>query len=195
MYELIKSDFGSYLFIAIFSGICFAWGGVYGIIVNTKKIENIVLKRILRVSVSVVCVGFWLWFFVYKNLYPIALAKYEYEHNCIEEQVGTVESVEMYDKGRFIMTIDGVKYTFLNDSASLTSIKNEKGIGNSVRFRYGKKSKVIFDISHQKPDYDTSHGLVNKTIIRDIITPVTTTPEILRTSEKTYTRPGLRGTV
>lgn len=166
MYELIKSDFGSYLFIAIFSGIWFAWGGVYGIIVNTKKIENIVLKRILRVSVSVVCVGFWLWFFVYKNLYPIALAKYEFEHNCIEEQVGTVESVEIYDKVRFIMTIDGVKYTFLNDSASLTSIK-KKVIGNSVRFRYGKKSKFIFDISNQKPDYDTSHGRVNKTLIRD----------------------------
>ena len=158
MYELIKSDFRSYLFIAIFSGIWFGWGGVYGIIVNTKKIENIVLKRILRVSVSVVCVGFWLWFFVYKNLYPIALAKYEYKQNFSEERVGTVESVEMYDKGRFIMTIDGVKYTFLNDSASLTSIKNEKGIGNSFRFRYGKKSKFIFDISNHNTDYDISHG-------------------------------------
>lgn len=160
MYELIKSVFGIYLFIAIFMGIVIACGGVYGIIANTKKIENIVLKRILRVSVSVICVGFWLWFFVYKNLYPIALAKYEYKQNFSEERVGTVESVEMYDKGRFIMTIDGVKYTFLNDSASLTSIKNEKGIyrGSSVRFRYGKKSKFIFDISNHNTDYDISHG-------------------------------------
>ncbi len=54
------------------------------------------------------------------------------------------------------MTIDGFKYTFLNDRASLTSI--EKGInrGSSVRFRCGKQSKIIFDISNQNTDYDIS---------------------------------------
>ena len=160
MDKLINSSFFAYLYITIFMGIVIAWGGVYGIIANTKKIQNKVLKQILRVGVSIICVGFWLWFFVYKNLYPIALAKSEYEHNCTEERVGTVESIEQHVKDRIITTIDGVKYTIVFASADPNSIEIGKDIdrGKTIRFRYGKKSKFIFDISDQKTDYDSSRS-------------------------------------
>ena len=149
MNYLINISFWTYLFLAIFMGICFACGGIYGIISNTKKMENKVLKRILRLSVSSICIVFWLWFFVYKNLYPIALAKYEYEHNCAEEQVGTVDSVVQDGKDRIITVIDGVKYTIVYASGDSNSIEIGKDIdrGNIVKFRYGKNSKFIFDIS------------------------------------------------
>ena len=58
MNYLINISFWTYLFLAIFMGICFAWGGIYGIISNTKKMENKVLKRILRLSVSSICIVF-----------------------------------------------------------------------------------------------------------------------------------------
>ena len=76
------------------------------------------------------------------------MARYEYEHICAEERVGMVEKIERI-KDRIIVIIDGEKYLVVYSSGDSDSIEIGKDIdrGNIVKFRYGKKSKFIFDIS------------------------------------------------
>ena len=153
MYEIIKNDFYLMLFTTTFMGICFAWGGIYGIFANTKKMDNKVLKRTLRISISVILVCFWLWFFVYKNLYPVSLAKYEYEHNVSVIKTGVIEDVKQHGKDRIYITIDGIEYAIVYGSVDPYSTEISKIIkkGTYVSYSYGENSKFIFDISKATP--------------------------------------------
>jgi len=152
MKQLIDGNFWAYLDLAIFSGVFFAWGGIYGIFANTKKIDNKALKRILRIGVSIICVWLWLWIFCIKLLYPISLAKYEYDNNIYDVEKGFVESVELDGKDRINVIIDGVEYKIVYGSADPDSIEIGKDIDKDdyVEIKYGKHSRFIFDFSKQK---------------------------------------------
>ena len=53
---------------------------------KTKNTENKTVKRLLRFGVNGVLVCFWMWFFIYVNLFPISLAYYEYNQDIAKEQ-------------------------------------------------------------------------------------------------------------
>ena len=146
MYELIKSSLQSYAFVAAFTGLC-VLSVVYATFKNTKNIENKKLKTILRFSISSVLICFWTWFFLCVNLYPISLAYYEYNHNFAEEKIGVIDSIEQEGKDRIYLIIDNAEYTMVDSSVSpAVIIGRDIDEGDTVKIKFGVRSKYIFDI-------------------------------------------------
>ena len=146
MYELIKGSLQYYAFAAAFTGLC-VLSAVYATFKNTRNIENKKLKTILRFSISSVLICFWTWFFLCVNLYPISLAYYEYNHNFTEEKVGVIDSIEQNGKDRIYLIIDNAEYTLVDSSESpAVIIGRDIDEGDAVKFKFGVKSKYIFEI-------------------------------------------------
>jgi len=106
MEELIKTNLLSYAFLTAFSGY-FLLIIIHGTFKKAKDNESKKIKTVLRFGADGVLVCFWIWFFVYTNLFPISLAYYEYNHNSVEEKIGVIESIEFIDKNYFLV---GVQY-------------------------------------------------------------------------------------
>ena len=146
MYELIKSSFLTYASVAAFTGL-WVLLAVYGIFKNTKNIKNIKMKTILRFSISSVLICFWMWLFVCVNLYPISLAYYEYNHDFAEEKIGVIDGIEQDGKDRIYLNINNVEYTMVDSSViPAVIIGRDIGEGDTVKIKYGVRSKYIFDI-------------------------------------------------
>jgi len=146
LYELIKSSLQAYSFVAAFSGL-WILSAVYGTFKNTKNMENIKLKTVLRFSIGSVLICFWIWFFVCVNLYPISLAYYEYNHDFVEEKIGVIDTIEQDGKDRIYLNIDNAKYTMVDSSVShAVNIGRDIDEGDTVKIKFGVRSKYIFDI-------------------------------------------------
>ena len=147
---LIKESFLLYLFLAVFTGFWFLYAG-FGI---AKKIGNIENQRIRNGLCVIVCSALsflWVFFFVYKNLYPISLAHYEYQNDKTEEVIGVVEYIEQTEKDIICLSIDGVAYTIVHNSTKpYVRIGIDVSKGDTVRIIYGENSKYIFDIYELK---------------------------------------------
>ena len=150
MYELIKSSFQAYASAAAFSGLWILWA-VYGTFKNTKNIENKKMKTVLRFGISGVLVCLWAWHFVYMNLCPISLAYYEYSRNSVEEKIGVINSIEQDGKDRIYLNIDNAEYTMVDSSVSpAVNIGRDIDKGDTVKIKFGVRSKYIFDICESK---------------------------------------------
>ncbi len=146
MYELIKSSLSTYVFVAVFSGLwCFLV--IFGTFKNTKNLESKKIKTVLRFGISGVLVCLWVWHFVYMNLYPISLAYYEYNHDFVEEKIGVIDIIEQDGKDRINIIIDNTEYTMVYSSVSpAVIIGRDIDEGDTVKFKFGVRSKYIFDI-------------------------------------------------
>ena len=146
MYELIKSSFLTYAFLAAFTGLwCLLV--IYGTFKKTKDTENGIIKAVLRFGVSGVLVCFWAVFFVYMNLYPISLAYYEYNSDFAEEKIGVIDSIELDGKDRMDIIIGNTEYTMVYSSVEpAVIIGKEIDEGDTVKVKFGVRSKYIFDI-------------------------------------------------
>ena len=150
MYELIKSSLQAHAFAAVFSGLWILLV-VYGMFKKTKKIENKKIKTVLRFGISGVLVCLWAWHFVYINLYPISLAYYEYSRNSVEEKIGVINSIEQDGKDRIYLNIDNAEYTMVDSSVSpAVIIGRDIDKGDTVKIKFGVRSKYIFDICESK---------------------------------------------
>ncbi len=150
MYELIKSYFLSYIFVAAFTG-CALVSLIIGVFEKTKNIERKKIKTALRAGISGVLVCLWAWLIVYLNLYPVSLAYYEYNHDITEEKIGVVNDIEQHSKEYMYITIDNVEYRIIHSSANpVFVVGRDIGEGYTVKYKYGAKSKFIFDIHREK---------------------------------------------
>lgn len=146
MDELIKTNMISYLFVAVFTGICFS-SIVFGIFKATKNIESKSKKVLIRCVVNGVLICFWIWFFICVNLFPISLAYYEYNHDLTEEKIGIIESIEQDGKDRIIIVINGEEYKIVDSSVRpVIVLGRDIDKGDIVKFRFGETSKFIFDV-------------------------------------------------
>lgn len=149
MYELIKTSLHSYIFLAVFVGLLFSLG-IISLFKKTKNIESKTLKIFLCVGVSIVLVCIYLWFFIYTNLYPISLAYYEYTNNSIVERTGVLDSIAQKGKDRINIIIDSTEYTMVYSSQKpWLSIGSDVDEGDIVKFKFGEKSKFIFEINEE----------------------------------------------
>ena len=146
MEELIKTNLLTYASIAVFTGfwlllfICKTFK-------YTKGSESKKKKIIIHIGISGVLVFLWVWYFVYTNLYPSSLAYYEYNHSIVEEKIGIVESIEQNGKDRINIIIDNTEYTMVHSSVNPAVIIGwDIDEGDTVKFKFGVKSKFIFDI-------------------------------------------------
>ena len=150
MGDLIRDNLASYIFITWMSG-CGLLAIIHMIFDKTKDMENKKQKRCVRFIISGVFAGLWIWYFVYVNLFPIAMASYEYNHNFCEEKIGIIESVEQSEKDRIDITIDGTEYTMVYGSENpIVIVGKDIREGDTVKFVFGEKSKYIFDIYRLK---------------------------------------------
>ena len=72
MYELLKTNFLTYLFVTVITAFSAFSVGIV-VIKNTNKIEHRCVKVALRILICCVISFFWLYFIVYSNLYPVSL--------------------------------------------------------------------------------------------------------------------------
>lgn len=85
--------------------------------------------------------------FVYMNLYPISLACFEYDHDIVEEKIGVINNIEYDVKDRMNLIIDNTEYTMVYSSVSTDDIiGRDIDEGDTVKIKFGTKSKYIFDI-------------------------------------------------
>ncbi|MCR5694655.1 MAG: hypothetical protein K6G89_06760 [Clostridia bacterium] len=163
MIDNIDGYFWVSLGMTLFAGMWSA-GAIFGLFVNTKKIENDRIRKFLRVAVVALLVCVWLWFFCYKVLYPISLAKYEYTHEIYQAETGVVNSIKRVGNSEIKITIDNVVYTLIDygidygEGKNAVLVEKEFKKGDHVSFQYGKSSKYIFLISRQTQDSNNSIG-------------------------------------
>ena len=161
MYELIRSSLSTYAFIAAFFGL---WSllVIYGMFKKTKDIENKKIKTVLRFGISGVLVCLLAGHFVYMNLYPISLAYYEYNHDFTEEKIGVIDGIGQDGKDRMNLIIDNTEYTMIYSSVSpAVIIGKDIDEGDTVKIKFGVRSKYIFDIYKLNTIFD--RGRVNST--------------------------------
>lgn len=145
MEELIKNCLLFYIFATAFMGI-WTFQVVYGTFKKTKNIEGKKIKIALRLAISIVLVCLLVWDFVY-NLYPVSLAYYEYKNNLAEEKIGVIDSIEQESRDRMHFIIDNTEYTMVYSSTDpFVIIGWDIDEGDTVKFKFGEKSKYIFDI-------------------------------------------------
>ena len=146
MGELIKTNALAYISVAVFVGIIVSLF-ICGIHEKTNHIKSQIIRSVLRFGINASLVCLWVVFFIYKNLYPVTLAYYEYTHNLASEKNGIIESIECKQKDRIQITIDNVEYTIVHSSTDPVVIIGEDiDSGDDVIIRFGEKSKFIFDI-------------------------------------------------
>ena len=109
----------------------------------------------------------WILDFVYRNLYPFSLAYYEYKNDIVDKKIGVIENIEYDGRDRINIVIDNKEYIIVNSSSrpfviigsdiGNVNIANLEEItkgtarcvideGDAVEFKFGAKSKFIFDI-------------------------------------------------
>jgi len=146
MEELIRTNMISYVFLTAFTGGLLFYS-IFGVFKNTENIESKRIKRIIRFIVNGILVCFWIWFFIYINLFTISLAYYEYNHNLVGEKIGVVESLEQDGKDRIKIIIDDEEYTIVHSSVNpfvIIGVDIDKG--DNVKIVFGAYSKYIFDV-------------------------------------------------
>lgn len=146
MYELIKTNLSAYILITAFMG-WWILSVIYGTLKKAKQIENKKIKNLILIGVSTTLLCFWAYFFVYSRLYPISLAYYEYKNDLVKEEIGVIHDIDPKGKDRVHVVIDDIKYTMVHSSVRpYVNIHKDIAEGDTVKIRYGTKSKFIFDI-------------------------------------------------
>lgn len=150
MGELLKNDFLLRALATAFTAL-FIFLVSRGIFIQTREMDKLKRKTLLRVGISSVLVCFWLYCFIYRMLYPISLAYYEFQKGLSEETIGVVECIEQQAKDRIYLTIDGVEYTLVHSSTDpYVRIGIDIAEGDVVHIVYGENSMYIFDIREAK---------------------------------------------
>lgn len=146
MGELIRNNVLAYTFAAALTGL---WISLiaYGIFRKTNNIENAKIRTVTRFGIIGVLICFWIWLFIYMNLFPISLAYYEYNCAFVEEKYGVIENIEQDGKDRINIIIDNTEYKIVHSSISpVIILGRDIDEGDTVKIKYGVKSKFIFDI-------------------------------------------------
>lgn len=143
MEKLLKSSVLSYVFLAIFFVV---WFAIFAFHIN-KKIRNTNIKRVVFIVLYSFSLSVWAYFLVYRNVFPIVQAFYEYKNSLTEESIGKIESIKFDGKDRIIINIDYVDYTMVYSSENpYKNITIDIIEGDMVWFQTGEHSKYIFDI-------------------------------------------------
>lgn len=146
MGELLKTMFITYAALALFTG-CFFGRCIFVVIKKTTNMGNQKLKIALRSVICSVIAIFWLYVFIYMNMYPRSLAYYEYKNDVADETTGTISDITYVNKEIIHIRINNTNYTM-----AYSSKKPYKGIGtdidegDTVKIKFGVNSKYIFDI-------------------------------------------------
>ena len=145
MYEMIKGNLLFYIILTAFVGL---WSLLFicGIFKKTKNTESRKLKVFIRIGVSCALICFFGYVLVYADLFPISLAHYEYTHNFTEENIGVISNIEQKGNDRIYLIIDDTEYVMVDSRDSFVTIGKDIDKGDTVKFKYGTKSKFIFDI-------------------------------------------------
>ena len=143
MDTLLETSLYTYVYLTLFTGVI-----VVLLLINlfrqTKKISTKWIKISLRTAVCGILLGFWTYFFVCRNLYPVSLAYYENKNNLTVDVVGVVESVEQVGKDRLYVTIDGTVYVMVYSSQKPhNNITANLVKGRTVCLRVGEHSMFI----------------------------------------------------
>ena len=147
MRELLKSNYNAYLGVTTFMGI-WVLLLIYSVFKKTRDIAKGKVKNLVVVGISSVLVSAWVYFFIYLNLYPIALANYEYKNDLTKVITGTVSSIEQKGKDRVELVIDNSKYIIVHSSRNpVVDIDRNVTEGDTVSVRIGVKSKFVFCIN------------------------------------------------
>jgi hypothetical protein len=151
VYDLLKHDFLFYVTVAVFIG-----GAIFSIILSifrsTENTKNKKIKAVLRFGVSSILVCLWGWLIVSTELFPISLAYYEYNHDIVEERTGVIDIIEE-EGGRqsyIYLYIDDTKYKIIDGDLSrrpIAVVGKDIEQGDTVKIKFGAKSKYIFYIS------------------------------------------------
>lgn len=146
MNELLGDYFFERVLLTAFVGI-WVLSLISSVFIKTKHIENKRKKTIFRVSISCTLGCLWIYFLVYRSLYPISLAYYEYKNNSTNEIIGVVESIEQTSRDRVNLFIDDTEYTIVysNDKPIAKTVKKINK-GDVVKIVAGEKSKFVFEI-------------------------------------------------
>lgn len=146
MEELLKTLLLTYLFAAIFVGICI-FSVVKGCIKLTGKIKNNRIKYPVCIVVCGLLVGLWLFHFIYQNVYPLSFAYYECHNGIAEKRTGNIDEINRREKDRIEIIIDGKAYMLVYGTQTPNvHITNKLDAGDTVHFSYGKHSMYIFSI-------------------------------------------------
>lgn len=143
MDKLLETSLYTYIYLTIFIGV------IVGLLLinlfwQTKKINTKWIKISVRTTICGVLLGFWTYFFVYRNLYPVSLAYYENKNNLTVDVVGVVESINLVRKDRLYVNIDGTVYVMVYSSQKpYNSITADLVKGKTVYLRVGKHSMYI----------------------------------------------------
>ena len=147
MDELLKTLLLTYIFVAIFVGICM-FSVVCGCIRMTDKIENNQIKYLLRIVICGALISLWVYYFIFQNVYPLSVAYYECRNGIVEERTGILDGINRREKDRIEVIIDGEFYMMVYSSQeSDTQITKGLDKGSLVCFSYGEHSMYIFSIS------------------------------------------------
>ncbi|MBR6502003.1 MAG: hypothetical protein IKT42_01020 [Clostridia bacterium] len=150
MFDLLSDDFDQRVLWTTFIGI-WVLSSIWGVFVKTKQIESKKKKKILRIAISCVLVFVWLYFIVYRSLYPISLAYYEYKNDLTNEKIGVIYNIEQLNQDRMKFVIDDTKYTIVYSwEKPLANIGKDIVNGDVVKIVYGKNSKFVFNMYKQK---------------------------------------------
>ena len=150
MGELIQTNFQSYISLTAFTAvwILLVLKGIFKI---TKTLDNQRYRGLVRIGSGCVLIGLWAFCIVYLFLYPIFLAHWEYNNNLFEERIGIIDTIDQTRNDRVHIVIDDTKYTMVYSTESFDSYDLRKG--DTVKFRYGRQSKFIFDIAQSDTDH------------------------------------------
>ena len=156
MEELLRENLLNYIGIAIFFCI-WIFLALFGIIIKTKKMEVRKIRIAICSIVGSILIFIFGYFIVYRQLYPVALANFEYNNNVSEETIGVVVSIKVDRNDRVSLLVEEEKYIIVyNNDGVYANIDKDIKKGDVVKIVFGEKSKFVFDIEIKR-DYKPSN--------------------------------------
>lgn len=149
MEELLKQVFLSRFLAIIIITIC-SISILVGIIKKSQGFESRKKCIIVRSVVCPLVIAVWL-VIAYFTAYNHGLACYEYNNNITSELSGIIDNIE-HSKDTTHIVISGKKYKMVHSiDKPIIDFRKDIVEGDSVKFKYGKNSKFIFDIYEIEP--------------------------------------------
>lgn len=149
MEELLKQVFLS-RFLAVIIITIWAISVLIGIIKKSQSFESRKKCIIVRSIVCPLVMSLWL-VVGYFTAYNHGLACYEYNNNITSEAAGVIDSID-HSKDTTQIVVNGKKYKMVYSiDEPIVDFRKDIVEGDSVKFKYGKNSKFIFDIYEIEP--------------------------------------------
>lgn len=149
MEELLKQVFLS-RFLAVIIITIWAISVLIGIIKKSQGFESRKKCIIVRSIVCPLVMSLWL-VVGYFTAYNHGLACYEYNNNITSEAAGVIDSID-HSKDTTQIVVNGKKYKMVYSiDEPIVDFRKDIVEGDSVKFKYGKNSKFIFDIYEIEP--------------------------------------------